>query len=164
MEQPRETVPFAEIQFKDIQSLDRIVRFLVVPHERPDFKLKSGLFVFPYCSRRQKESGATGIPPPQGNSPEQYPGQRTSDNGSDTDHRQTGVGKHRRQKVLDELARTNVAGRQADKQAKTNAAGRQAGQRVAGEYRDKSPEANRQRRSAGRFEQATMNACRGAAA
>lgn len=62
VEQPRETVPFAEIQFKDIQTLDRIVRFLVVPHERPDFRLKSGLFVFPYCSRRQKESGATGIP------------------------------------------------------------------------------------------------------
>jgi len=33
VEQPRETVPFAEIQFKDIQTLDRIVRFLVVPLE-----------------------------------------------------------------------------------------------------------------------------------
>ena len=62
VEQPRETVPFAKIQPKEIQPLNRIVRFLVVPHKRPDFRLKSGLFVFPYCSRRQKESGATGIP------------------------------------------------------------------------------------------------------
>ena len=113
------------------------------------FQVEIGSFCFSVLLSAAKRVRCNRNSPPQGNSPEQYPGQRTTDNGSDTDHRQTGVGKHRRQKVLDELARTNVAGRQADKQAKTNAAGRQAGQRVAGEYRDKSPEANRQRRIAG---------------
>ena len=109
------------------------------------FQVEIGSFCFSVLLSAAKRVRCNRNSPPQGNSPEQYPGQRTTDNGSDTDHRQTGVGKHRRQKVLDELARTNVAGRQADKQAKTNAAGRQAGQRVA----DKSPEANRQRRIAG---------------
>lgn len=49
VEQPREIIPFAEIQLKEIQTLDRIVRFLVVPQNesRSDVAL-----VFVLCVQR----------------------------------------------------------------------------------------------------------------